>query len=165
MSLSLKSSAFKNGDFIPRRYTGEGEDVSPPLTWSHVPEGTHEFVLICEDPDAPGEEPFVHWIVYNLSPNSTLIPEGLTAKPRVEAPIRADQGVNSFGNIGYGGPMPPEGHGKHRYFFKLYALDTELGVPPGASKAEVLRAMSNHVIAEATLVGTYERMAQKRRAA
>lgn len=159
--MSLKSSAFEDGRPIPSVFTGEGADRSPPLRWSKIPEGTKEFVLICEDPDAPGSSPFVHWVIYNLSPSTTQLPEGFSAESHVEVPVRADQGLNDFGNTGYGGPMPPPGHGVHRYVFRLYALNTELAVPPGADVHSVRRAMNGHLIDEARLIGTYERKARK----
>ncbi len=166
--MKLKSPAFQNDARIPRHYTGEGADISPPFNWSEAPAETRELVLICEDPDAPkteGEEhPFVHWLIYNISPSTSSLPEGLDARERLEAPIRADQGRNTFGRIGYGGPMPPAGHGPHRYRFTLYALDRELAVPPGASRHELLRAMENHVLARAETRGTYERHAARRSA-
>lgn len=160
--MKLSSPAFQHNGQIPLKYTGEGDDVSPPLKWSGVPEGTREFVLLCEDPDAPGASqrggPFVHWVIYDISPSTTQLPEGVPNKMRLELPIRADQGTNSFGSIGYGGPMPPVGHGRHHYFFRLYALNFELGVKPGASRAELLEAMHGHVLDQAELVGTYERV-------
>lgn len=159
--MKLKSSAFENNQEIPVRYSGEGQDLSPPLKWSEIPAGCKEFALICEDPDAPSrpgkDSPFVHWIVYNISPSVTALPEGLNSIERIEVPVRADQGRNSFGKIGYGGPMPPRGHGIHHYVFKLYALNTELGLAPGATKEELFRAMEAHVLDAAQWVGKYKR--------
>ena len=159
--MKLKSSAFENGGDIPIQFTGEGQDLTPSLGWSGVPVQCKEFALICEDPDAPQRpgksSPFVHWVVYNISPSVTYLPEGLDSKERIEAPIRADQGMNSFGNIGYGGPMPPIGHGVHRYIFKLYALNIELGIPPGSTKEKLLQAMQGHILDAAQLVGKYKR--------
>ena len=149
MSLEVKSSAFSNGGAIPRKYTGEGEDVSPPLSWSNVPEGTKEFALICDDPDAPRPTPWVHWVLYKISASVRELAEGSSGGAR--------EGRNDFGNTGYGGPMPPPGHGVHHYHFKVYALDTELDLPPGATKEQLLGAMKGHVLAEGELVGTYER--------
>lgn len=162
-ALKLKSSSFKNDHEIPVRFTGEGDDISPALNWSGVPEGTHEFVIVCEDPDAPQEKPFVHWLIYNISSNTTQIPEGVAAKARLDYPVRADQGANDFGNVGYGGPMPPEGHGPHRYFFRLYALDSEVGIRPGAHHDELMKAIQNHILDSAELVGTYERKAKAKK--
>lgn len=156
-AFTLSCVAFSDGNAIPEQYTGDSADLSPPLRWSGVPEGTREFALICEDPDAPGTDAFVHWVIYNISPNTTALPEGMNSEKRLELPVRADQGVNSFGNTGYNGPLPPFGHGPHRYVFTLYALDTELALKPGATKGELLRAIRHHVLARARLVGIYER--------
>ncbi|OFZ19400.1 MAG: hypothetical protein A2X94_13750 [Bdellovibrionales bacterium GWB1_55_8] len=154
----LSSPAFRNGQKIPKQHSGEGADISPALKWSDVPAGCAELLLLCEDPDAPQPEPWVHWLVYSLSPSQTNgIPEGLSNQPVVERPLKARQGRNSFGTTGYGGPMPPLQHGTHRYYFKLYALDRPLDLPPGATKDAALRAMRGHVITEAELMGTYER--------
>jgi Raf kinase inhibitor-like YbhB/YbcL family protein len=162
--MKLTSPVFAQDGEIPKRYTGEGENVSPPLNWSKVPEGVREFAIFCEDPDAPVREgrdhPFVHWIIYNISPTMTMLPEGIVAELRVEAPVRCDQGTNSFGEVGYGGPMPPVGHGLHHYRFRLYALNLELALPPGATKAEFLKAIEGHVIEQALLIGTYRRDAK-----
>ena len=149
MPLEVKSSAFAAGGTIPRKYTGEGTDVSPPLSWSNVPEGTKEFALICDDPDAPRPTPWVHWVLYKIPASVRELPEGSSGGAR--------EGRNDFGNRGYGGPMPPPGHGVHHYHFKLYALDTELDLPPGATKDQVLAAMRGHVLAQGELVGTYQR--------
>ena len=149
MAVQVSSPAFEAGGAIPRKYTGEGEDVSPPLEWSGLPEGTREVVLICDDRDAPMPEPFVHWIVYNIPANSIGFPEGSTE--------RALEGRNSFGRMGYGGPMPPEGHGTHHYYFKIYALGAQLDATPGVTKDQLLAAMEGHVLDEGELVGTYER--------
>jgi Raf kinase inhibitor-like YbhB/YbcL family protein len=158
MSFKISSPVFENGQEISKEFTGEGSDISPPLKWSQIPEGTKEFVLICDDPDAPSTpQPFVHWLIYNISPSVTQLPKGIAPQSRLDLPIRADQGVNSFGKIGYGGPMPPVGHGRHRYVFKLYALNTELGIAPGATKEKLLKAMNGHVLAEAQVIGIYER--------
>lgn len=164
--MKLTSPEFRNSAAIPLRFTGEGRGISPPLNWSGVPEETREFVLICEDPDAPirpgADHPFVHWVIYNLSPTVTQLPEGLATSERLEAPVWAHQGRNSFRKIGYGGPLPPQGHGPHHYVFKLYALDTELAVPPGASRDAVLAAMQGHILDETELVGTFERHEMRR---
>ena len=149
MAVQVSSPAFEAGGAIPRRYTGEGEDVSPPLEWSGLPEGTREVALICDDPDAPMPEPFVHWVVYKIPANSTGFPEGTTEG--------ALEGRNSFARMGYGGPMPPEGHGTHHYYFKIYALDAQLDATPGLTKDQLLVAMEGHVLDEGELVGTYER--------
>jgi Raf kinase inhibitor-like YbhB/YbcL family protein len=148
--LKMSSSAFEPGGRIPKKYTGEGPDLSPPLSWSGAPEGTAELALICDDPDAPRKEPWVHWVLYKISADRVSLQEG--------RPEGAIEGRNDFGRHGYGGPMPPRGHGVHHYHFKLYALDQQLSInKPGATKAEILRAMEGHVIAQAELLGTYER--------
>lgn len=148
--LKLQSSVFSDQETIPEKYTGDGENISPPLSWSNVPEGTKEFALIVDDPDAPRPNPWVHWVVYNIPGSEVSIPEG-------GLPSGAKEGQNTFGNTNYGGPAPPKGHGKHRYFFKLYALDTSLDLAPGASKDVLLQAMEGHILADAQLVGLYER--------
>ena len=160
--MQLTSSAFQAQQAIPRRYSGESEDVSPELRWSDVPASAQSFALICEDPDAPRvpgrDHPFVHWVIYNLSANTSMLPEGLPKQASVtSAPIEADQGTNSFGRLGYGGPMPPVGHGAHHYHFKLYALDRELSLSAGVTKHDLMKAMEGHVIAESELIGLYER--------
>lgn len=148
--MKLMSSAFGNFDQIPVQYTGEGEDVSPPLRWQDVPEGTRSLVLICEDPDAP-HATWDHWILYNIPPSLSVLAEGL----KEELPQEVQSCLNSWGKIGYGGPNPPSGN--HRYFFILYALDTVLHLSEGATKANLLNVMHGHTLAEATLVGCYER--------
>jgi Raf kinase inhibitor-like YbhB/YbcL family protein len=163
--MELTSKAFKDRSTIPARYTGEGQDVSPPLEWSGVPRGCKSFVLICEDPDAPKREgqdhPFTHWLIYNISGSVSALPEGLDKRAELRAPVLADQGRNSFGKIGYGGPMPPPGHGTHRYAFTLYALDAAPMLRPGDDKASILKAIAPHVLASARLTGKYERALTK----
>jgi Raf kinase inhibitor-like YbhB/YbcL family protein len=149
-ALVLSSPAFDSGKPIPRRHTGEGEDLSPPLVWSGLPPGTLELALICDDPDAPRPTPWVHWVRYGIPPTTRSLPEG-AARPGVD-------GANSWPEgKGYRGPMPPPGHGVHHYHFRLYALDTTLDLEPGATKAQLLAAMQDHILAMADLVGTYER--------
>jgi len=155
MALTVTSSAFKHGEPIPRKYTGEGSDVSPPLSWTGMPEGTKEIALICDDPDAPIAEPWVHWVIYGLPHTCTGLGEGVAKKDKLGD--GSAQGRNSFGRIGYNGPMPPPGHGVHHYHFKLYALDRPTGLKPGATKKELLRAMEGHILAQGDLVGTYKR--------
>lgn len=159
MSMTLESSAFKHGQPIPRKYSGEGEDLSPALIWSGVPNGTVELALLCDDPDAPMPEPWVHWIIYGIAPTVSGLPEGIARAANPPAPAGACHGANSWprDNLGYRGPMPPPGHGPHRYFFKLYALDAPLGLAAGADKKALLAAIEGHVLAEAELIGTYER--------
>ena len=152
MTFKLTSTAFAEGNPIPARYSCQGEDVSPPLAWQDAPTGTQSFALIMDDPDAPGGT-WVHWIVYNLPAHVNALPEGVTAQKGL--PQGALQGRNSWGRNDYGGPCPPSG--THRYFFKLYALDSMLNLPPGASKEDVLHAMEGHLLAEAQLMGTYRK--------
>jgi len=150
--MDLTSSAFDAGGAIPVRHTGEGEDVSPAISWSGAPDATRSFALICHDPDAPlvspGNYGFVHWVLYGIPGDVTELPEG------VEDYV---QGVSNFGNAGYGGPMPPEGHGTHHYFFWLLALDSEPDLEPGLSMWELLEKIEPSVIAMNRLVGTYSR--------
>ena len=144
---ALESSAFENAQAIPSRHSCEGEDVSPPLRWSNLPEGTKSLALVVDDPDAPGGV-FTHWLTWGLDPAADGLGEGEPA-PR--------EGQNDFGTTGYRGPCPPPGHGRHRYVFRLYALDTEPELAPGAAKAELEQATAEHVLTTAELVGTYER--------
>jgi len=153
MTIDLKSSAFENGAAIPKVFTGDGADHSPSLSWSEPPAGTKSFALVCDDPDAPVGT-WVHWVLYNLPASARELPEGLPAKATL--PSGARQGKNDFGNTGYGGPAPPKGK-PHRYFFKLYALDTGLDLPPNATKAALERAMKGHILATGQLMGTYQR--------
>lgn len=153
MSLKLTSPAFAEGQPIPAKYTGDGPDVSPPLQWSGVPAGAKSLALICDDPDAPVGT-WVHWVLYGLPASATELPENVP--PQETLPSGARQGVNDFGRVGYGGPAPPPGK-PHRYYFKLYALDTELNLKPKATKQELLRAMQGHILAEGQLMGTYQR--------
>src|SRR6516165_5962566 len=153
MNLQLTSSAFENGQPIPKRHTGDGEDVSPSLVWSDPPKETKAFALICDDPDAP-RGTWVHWVLFNLPADARSLDEGA---PRSEnLPSGARQGKNDFKEIGYGGPQPPPG-GPHRYFFKLYALDTPLDLPAGATKQQVEAKIKGHVIGEGQLMGKYGR--------
>ena len=147
--MQLTSSAFEPGGEVPCKHTGEGEDISPPLAWSGVPDGTVELALICDDPDAPTPKPWVHWVVYKLPAGTTSLAEGEAGG--------ALEGENDFRLAGYGGPMPPPGHGTHHYHFKLYALDTATELAWGTTKNALLAAMQGHVLAEGELIGTYER--------
>ena len=156
-NLQITSTAFAGGQRIPKKYTGEAEDVSPALSWSNVPSGAKELALICDDPDAPQLQPWVHWLIYKIPPQTRDLPEGVPPERTLRSPAGAMQGINSFRKIGYGGPLPPPGHGVHHYHFKLYALDKPLDVQPGIDKTALLSAMRGSVIAEGELVGTYER--------
>ena len=155
MALSIKSSAFAPNGPMAIKYTCEGDDVSPALEWSGVPEGAKSLALIVDDPDAPDPEAprmvYVHWVLYDIPPSTTGVPEGVKT---AQLPKGARGGKNDFGNTGYGGPCPPIG--RHRYFFKLYALDTTLGDLGAGSKADVEAAMRGHVLEHAELVGTYQ---------
>ncbi len=153
MKLQLTSPAFAEGDSIPTQYTADGKDVSPPLRWGEVPKTARSLALICDDPDAP-RGVWVHWVLYNLPADARELPEGLPADKTL--PSGARQGTNDFGSIGYGGPSPPRGK-PHRYFFKLYALDTPLDLAAGATKADLVAAMKGHVLAEGELMGRYGR--------
>jgi Raf kinase inhibitor-like YbhB/YbcL family protein len=153
VSLILLSSSFANGQPIPLRHTGDGVNVSPPLAWDGVPPGTKSLALICDDPDAP-KTTWVHWVLYCLPPTLLDLPEGVPTTPTL--PDGSAQGRNDFGAVGYGGPAPPKGT-PHRYFFKLYALDVMPALPPAASKADLLTAVTGHTLAEAELMGTYQR--------
>jgi Raf kinase inhibitor-like YbhB/YbcL family protein len=150
-NFTLKS-VFGNNETIPKKYTCDGDDLSPPLSWEGRPEGTVSYVLIVDDPDAPAGT-FTHWVLYNIPGDLNSLPEGVPQGKEVKYGY---QGRNDFGAYGYGGPCPPRGK-PHRYFFKLYALDTKLDLPPGAKRGDVERAMKGHVIGEAQLIGLYGR--------
>ncbi len=154
--MRVHSTAFEHMGEIPPRYTCDGADVSPPLAWEDAPNEAKSFVLIVDDPDAPDpaapKRVYVHWVVYDLPAATRALPEATTAKT---LPAGVREGKNDFGHTHYGGPCPPIG--RHRYFHKLYALDTTLGDRGALSKADALAAMKDHVLAEAQLVGTYER--------
>ena len=152
MNLSLSSPAFDPGAMIPVRYTCDGNDESPPLTWRGAPAGTQSFALIMDDPDAPAGT-WVHWVIFNIPASSTGLPAAIPPRPRLED--GSVQGVNSWRRVGYGGPCPPGG--QHRYFFKLYALDASLSLGASATKADLLRAMEGHILAQAELMGVYRR--------
>jgi Raf kinase inhibitor-like YbhB/YbcL family protein len=155
--LRFTSFPFAPSDPIPREYTCEGEDVSPALEWAHVPDGAESLVLIVDDPDAPGQT-FTHWVLFNLPGDATGLPRDVTVDAEFSDRVPSPQeGANDFGDVGYGGPCPPPGDGAHRYFFRLYALDTTLDLDRDASKAQVNDAMNGHVLDETDLVGTYER--------
>ena len=148
----LTSPAFKEGERIPKKYTCDGSDISPALDWNSVPAQTKGLALIADDPDAPMGT-WVHWVIFNIPPTLTGLPENVPAKDSL--PDGTLQGKNDFRNYGYGGPCPPGG--THRYFFKLYALDTMLKLPAGSKKSDVVKAMQGHVLAEGALMGRYSR--------
>jgi Raf kinase inhibitor-like YbhB/YbcL family protein len=152
MPFELTSPVFAPGESIPTRYTCDGDDISPPLAWTDPPAGTQSLALICDDPDAPVGT-WVHWVLYNLPPDARSLPEAVPSD--ADLPRGGRHGENSWRRLGYGGPCPPSG--THRYFFKLYALDTVLDLDAGVDKKQVLRAMEGHVLAEAELMGVYSR--------
>ena len=149
MTMALTSAAFAPGGVIPKRHTGEGANVSPALSWTGLPKGTRELALICDDPDAPTPKPWVHWVLYGIPTSLAGLKEG-HSRAGLEGP-------NDSGGVGYTGPMPPNGHGVHRYFFRLYALDATLNNAPGWSKERLLAEIEGHVLETAELMGTYER--------
>jgi len=155
--ITLQSSAFQHNAPVPRKYTADGADKSPPLSWSDAPAETKELALIVDDPDAPTKTPWVHWVLYGIPADLKALPEGIAPSLRVSQPPGLLQGKNSWGKVGYGGPSPPKGHGTHRYFFKLYALDARLTLEPGGDKEALLKAMAGHILGEGELVGTYRR--------
>jgi Raf kinase inhibitor-like YbhB/YbcL family protein len=159
MPLSIRSSAFQHQGEIPKQYTCDGDDVSPPLAWSGVPAAAKSLVLIVDDPDAPDpaapQRVYVHWVLYDIPPSSTGLAERVSER---QLPQGTRVGTNDWKRTGYGGPCPPIG--RHRYFFKLYALDTVLPESGALTKAAVEAAMRGHVIEHAELVGTYERRAK-----
>ncbi len=155
MSLTLSSGAFERDGAIPAAYTCDGNNVSPPLAWDGVPAGTRSLALIVDDPDAPDPAAprmtWVHWILFDIPPSAKGLPEGVAA---ADLPVGTREGVNDWKRTGYGGPCPPIG--RHRYFHKLYALDTELALDR-PTKAALEKAMQGHILAQAELVGTYQR--------
>jgi Raf kinase inhibitor-like YbhB/YbcL family protein len=153
MKIELSSTDFGDGANIPKQYTGDGKDVSPPLRWSEPLPETKSFALICDDPDAP-RGTWVHWLLFNLPADQRQLEKAVPAQEVLDN--GAKQGKNDFGKVGYGGPAPPPGK-PHRYFFKLYALDTMLDLAPGATKDQLLAALKNHVLAEGQLMGRYGR--------
>jgi Raf kinase inhibitor-like YbhB/YbcL family protein len=152
MDIKITSTAFGDGGMIPPKYTCDGEDISPPLQWEGVPEATQSIALISDDPDAPVGT-WVHWVIFGLPADTTELP--VNVPPDEILTSGAKQGKSDFGRIGYGGPCPPSG--THRYFFKIYALDAELDLPPGATKSQLLQAMEGHILAEGQLIGKYQR--------
>jgi len=156
MTFTLTSPAFKNGDRIPKEHTGESKDTSPPLEWSDPPAGTQSFALICDDPDAPVGT-WDHWLIWNLPADCRQLPEGVPTTETVADLGGACQGNNSWPKIGYGGPMPPPGHGVHHYHFRLYALDTKLDLDAGADRKALMEAMKGHILGTAELTGLYSR--------
>jgi len=157
MNILVTSDAFRHGGYVPREYTCDGRDISPQLSWDIV-RGVVSYVLVMEDPDAPGLI-FTHWVMYNIPSYIHILPSAIPKVPDLGAwPLIGSgfQGITDFGSIGYGGPCPPPGK-SHRYFFRIYALDTWLNLPPGAHKRDVEIAMTNHIIAKGELMGLYRR--------
>ena len=152
MALEISSTAFSEGEMIPTRYTCDGPDVSPDLSWSGVPDAAKSLALICDDPDAPMGT-WVHWVLFNIPSSESGLPAEIPPDEALENGAR--HGTNDFRRLGYGGPCPPGG--THRYYFKLYALDIELNLNSGASKDQLLDAMKGHVLAEGHLMGKYKR--------
>lgn len=159
--MQIQSSAFSPGQPIPQKYSQDGDNISPSLLFSGVPSGTKELVLLVEDPDAPKPfpNPFIHWVLYKIPPDTTMLNEAMPTNAQLQTPPGALQGLNSSGKIGYTGPAPPPAHGPHHYHFKLIALDTSLGVAPALDRGALLTLMTGHIIAQTEVVGTYERLA------
>lgn len=151
-TLLVQSPAFEEGGRIPAIYTCDDRNISPPLSWSNVPDSTKSLALICDDPDAPAGT-WVHWVLFNIPPDTTALPENMPPEEQLEN--GAEQGQNDFGEIGYGGPCPPRG--THRYYFRLYALDKKIDIESGATRQELMKAMKGHVMAEGQLMGRYSR--------
>ena len=158
--MQLNSTAFQHIETIPVRHSQQGENLSPPLMWSDLPTGTVSLAILCEDPDAPlepgREDPFVHWLLYNLPADTGMLPEGLPTNARLTEPVRCQQGLNSRGEYGYMGPHPPAGHGMHRYIFRLYALRKFLVMPVEARRANFYNEIDGAVLGTAELIGTFE---------
>lgn len=157
IDFSFTRFPFDPGESIPTEYTCDGDDRSPPLEWGGAPERTETFALIVDDPDAPGRT-FVHWVCFNIPGDATRLARGVDFEEQFgDAAMRPETGVNDFGDMAYGGPCPPREDDPHRYFFRLYALDTALDLGPGASREQLNDAMEGHVIDETELVGVYGR--------
>lgn len=144
--LAIASGAFEHGGRIPDKHAYSNDNVSPPLSWSDVPDGTAELVLVCNDPDAPMVGGWTHWVITGIAPDRSGLDEGTDA---------GVAGTSTFGEEGYGGPAPPPAHGTHHYFFHLFALDQSSGLPAGATEADVMAAIDGHIIEQARIVGTY----------
>ncbi len=151
-TMKLTSSAFINNGLIPPKYTCDGADISPPLSWDEIPSETQSLALIVDDLDAPART-FVHWVIYDISPTVNQLPEKIIGSKTI--PSGGVQGKNDFGRLGYGGLCPPSGI--HRYFFQLYALDQKLSLATGASKSQIISAMEGHILEKAELIGRYQR--------
>ena len=154
MGLTVTSPAFLDGQKIPMQFTADGDDIAPPIEWSNVPDATKEFALVCDDPDAPTAQPWVHWVVYGIPADARSLPQGTLTR---SVPSGIQEGVTSFGKTGYGGPAPPHGHGPHHYGFRVFALSAESDLHAGASKAELMGVVRGSLLAEGALTGVYER--------
>lgn len=152
MEIKLTSSAFEDGAMIPAKYTCDGQDISPPLQFDNIPQATRSIALISDDPDAPMGT-WVHWVVFNIPPETRELSENFPSDETL--PDGTRQGLTDFGKTGYGGPCPPSG--THRYFFKIYALDTIIDVVPIADKKKLLKAMEGHILGQGQLMGKYKR--------
>ena len=153
MTLEIKSTAFSEGQPIPTKYTCDGDDVSPALTWNAGPQGTVSYALVCDDPDAPAGT-WIHWVAYAIPADTTLLAEGV---PKTDTlPSGIIQGKSSFNRIGYGGPCPPPGS-PHRYFFRIYALDVDMKTTPGLTRDQLTAKMAGHLLAQGQIMGTYKR--------
>lgn len=152
MAMALSSPAFENGGMIPALYTCDGSDISPPLSWTEIPLDAHSLVIVCDDPDAPGGT-WVHWVLFNLHSSTKMLAAGVPGDEKLENGAR--HGTNDFGKFGYGGPCPPGT--EHRYFFKIYALNTMLGITGPIIKSDLFSAMEGHIIAQGELIGRYQR--------
>ncbi len=152
MTITVRSSVFQEGGMIPAKHTCDGDDISPPLQWTGKPEGTKSFALISDDPDAPMGT-WVHWVMWNIPPDVNGLAENVPPHPQL--PDGSRQGLSDFRRPGYGGPCPPSG--VHRYYFKVYALDTMLDLPSNTRKADLLKAIKGHILAEGQLMGKYSR--------
>ncbi len=152
MDIQLTSSAFGFEEMIPKKYSCDGDNVSPPLSWDNIPDGAKSITLICEDPDAPMGT-FIHWVLYNLPSDVNELQENVPDDETLKNEAR--QGVNDFGNLGYGGPCPPSG--THRYFFRIYALDKMIDTTSTIDKKTLQKEMEGHIIAKGELMGKYQR--------
>jgi len=152
-ALDIESDVFKSNGYIPDRYSCDAQDFSPALAWSDAPAAARSFALICDDPDAPFKV-WVHWVIFNIPANTNRLKENISDEEM--ASLGIVQGINDFGSLGYRGPCPPQGK-PHRYFFKLYALDSTLSLEEGATKSQLIEAMQGHIIAESKIVASYQR--------
>ena len=158
--MQISSSAFSDGDPIPRKYTEDGANISPPLQWAGVPNKAQSLAVIVDDPDAPREKPWVHWVAYNIPADTGQLPEGVPRDGQLDHPVQCVQGINSWGpgEFGYRGPAPPRGHGTHHYHFHVLALDRRLDLGPGVEREGLEQAISRaKVLDRAKIIGTYER--------